>query len=120
MLVRYINHPLTSAAIAKALLLHGISNYSMISHPLYLTRLFLIPDDDTLVFSVNDHVSVHIICESIDMWWVFILGLEKQSKRKKQTNKNKPKKHGQIEQHYISFLGLGLNNCIVPMPIITS
>lgn len=46
--------------------------------------------------------------------------LEKQNKRKKQTNKNKPKKHGQIEQHYISFLGLGLNNCIVPMPIITS
>lgn len=34
-----------------------------------------LPDDHTLVFSVNYHVSVHVVCQSINMWWVFILSL---------------------------------------------
>ena len=49
---------------------------------------FSIPDDDTLVLSVNYHISVHIICKSIDMWWVLILCLEKQNKTKPWSDKS--------------------------------
>lgn len=33
------------------------------------------PDDDTLILSINHHVSVHVVCQSIDVRWVLILGL---------------------------------------------
>ena len=82
MLPRYLNQPLTPAAIEKALFLDRMLT-SAWSHA--LIRFFPIPDDDTLVLSVNDHVSVHIICKSIDMWWVFILSLEKQKQNENKT-----------------------------------
>lgn len=34
-----------------------------------------LPDDDTLILSVNHHVSVHVICQSVDMRRVLILSL---------------------------------------------
>lgn len=43
---------------------------------------FPIPDDDTLVLSVNNHVPVHVICESIDVWWIFILCLGEQENKR--------------------------------------
>lgn len=48
-----------------------------------LTWVLLLPDDDTLVLSVDDHVSVHTVCKGIDMRWVLILGLEKQKQKPK-------------------------------------
>lgn len=79
--------------------LTGNANSARVSRLLLWRRLFPIPDDDTLVLSVNDHVSEHIICQSIDMWWVFILCLEKQKKQKQN--------HGQRERH-VTFLFLVL------------
>lgn len=38
-------------------------------------KIFFLPNNDTLIFSVNNHVSVHAVCKSINMWWVFILCL---------------------------------------------
>lgn len=40
------------------------------------SQIFFLPNNDTLIFSVNNHVSVHAVCKSINMWWVFILCLE--------------------------------------------
>lgn len=31
-----------------------------------------IPDDNTLVFTINHHISVAIISQSINMWWILI------------------------------------------------
>ena len=71
--------------------------YSMVLCSLDLKMFFSIPDDDTLVLSVNYHISEHIICKSIDMWWVLILCLEKQNKTKQN--------HGQIRvTHFLSWL----------------
>lgn len=79
-----------------------------------LKKALSVPDDDTLVLSVNDHVSVHIICKSIDVGWVFVLCLEKQNKTKSN--------HGQIKQHIRFFFSWPW--CIplyaVPMLIIIS
>lgn len=44
---------------------------------------FLLPDDDTLVLSVDDHVSVHTVGEGIDMRRVLILRLGKQKQKPK-------------------------------------
>lgn len=35
----------------------------------------LLPDDDALVLTVNHHVSVHVICQSVDVRRVLILSL---------------------------------------------
>lgn len=50
-----------------------------------LPWVFLLPDDDTLVLSVNDHVSVHTVGEGIDMRRVLILRLEEQNRNQNQT-----------------------------------
>lgn len=34
-----------------------------------------IPDDDTLVFTVDEHVPIHVVGEGIDMRGILILGL---------------------------------------------
>lgn len=35
-----------------------------------------LPDDDTLVLTVNHHVPVHVICQSVDVRRVLILSLK--------------------------------------------
>lgn len=35
-----------------------------------------LPDDDTLVFTINEHVAVHVVCQRIDVGWILILSLE--------------------------------------------
>ena len=35
----------------------------------------LIPDDDALVLPVDHHVAVHVVCQSVDVRRVLILGL---------------------------------------------
>lgn len=37
---------------------------------------FSIPDDDTLVFTVDEHVPIHVVGEGIDMRRILILGLQ--------------------------------------------
>lgn len=34
-----------------------------------------VPDDDTLVLTVDEHVPVHVVGESIDVWGILVLGL---------------------------------------------
>ena len=34
-----------------------------------------LPDDDTLVLTINHHVSVHVVCQSVDVRRVLILSL---------------------------------------------
>ena len=36
----------------------------------------LIPDDDALVLPVDHHVAVHVVCQSIDVRRILILGLD--------------------------------------------
>lgn len=86
LLLKYINQTLKWATIAKAHWQHPM--YSMVLCSLDPKLFFSIPDDDTLVLSVNYHISVHIICKSIDMWWVLILCLEKQNKTKPWSDKS--------------------------------
>lgn len=50
-----------------------------------LPWVFLLPDDDTLVLSVNDHVPVHTVGQGIDMRRVLILRLEEQNRNQNQT-----------------------------------
>jgi hypothetical protein len=38
------------------------------------------PDDDTLVLPVDHHVSVHVVCQGVDVRRVLILGLEVQQR----------------------------------------
>jgi len=40
-----------------------------------------VPDYHTLIFRINQHISVHIIRESVDMWRVLILSLRKLKKK---------------------------------------
>lgn len=35
----------------------------------------ILPDDDTLVFTVNHHISVHVVCQSVDVRRILILCL---------------------------------------------
>lgn len=35
----------------------------------------LVPDDDTLVLTVDEHVPVHVVREGVDVGWILILGL---------------------------------------------
>lgn len=35
------------------------------------------PNDDTLILSVNHHVSVHVISQGVDVGWILILGLRR-------------------------------------------
>lgn len=35
----------------------------------------VLPDDDTLVLTVDHHISVHVICQSVDVRRVLILSL---------------------------------------------
>lgn len=35
----------------------------------------VLPDDDTLVLTVDEHVPVHVVGEGIDVWRILILGL---------------------------------------------
>lgn len=42
-----------------------------------------IPDNNTLVFTINHHVSIHVVCQGIYVRWVFILGLRDRRKRDK-------------------------------------
>lgn len=46
----------------------------------YFLQIFFLPNDDTLIFSINNHVSVHAVCKSINMWWIFILCLGEEIK----------------------------------------
>jgi hypothetical protein len=70
----------------------------------------VIPDDDALVLPVDDHVSVHIVCKSIDVWRVFILCL------------GMPKKKKIMEQHsWFLFFALEMNLPLyISVPILTS
>ena len=34
-----------------------------------------VPDDDTLVLTVNEHVAVHVVREGIDVWGILVLSL---------------------------------------------
>lgn len=43
------------------------------------------PDDDTLVLTVNHHVSVHVVSQSIDVRGVLILGLEEDGQNNQKT-----------------------------------
>lgn len=50
--------------------------------PCHLTRawaggigVLVIPDDDTLVLTVDEHVAVHVVREGIDVWRILVLGL---------------------------------------------
>lgn len=43
------------------------------------------PNYDTLVLTVNHHVSVHVVSQSIDVWGVLILGLEKEGQNNQKT-----------------------------------
>lgn len=33
------------------------------------------PDDNTLIFSFDHHVSVHVVSQGVDVGWILILGL---------------------------------------------
>lgn len=46
------------------------------------TGLMCSPNDDTLILSINHHVSVHVISQGVDMRWVLILGLQGQRGKK--------------------------------------
>lgn len=41
----------------------------------YFLQIFFLPNNNTLIFSVNNHVPVHAVGKSINMRWVFILCL---------------------------------------------
>lgn len=40
-------------------------------------RLKDLPDDDTLVLTINHHVSVHVVCQSVDVRRILILSLRR-------------------------------------------
>lgn len=46
-----------------------------------VSQAFCLPDNDALAFTVDHHVSVHIVCQRIDMRRVFILSLNKEKMR---------------------------------------
>ena len=64
------------------------------------------PDDDTLILSVDHHVSVHVISQGVDVVGVLILGLEKEREEQKEEREGqkeeregqKGKREGQKEE----------------------
>ena len=55
----------------------------MLSSPLQSPQLgdweggpSFLPDDDTLVLPINEHVAIHVVRQRIDVGWVFVLSLE--------------------------------------------
>lgn len=44
----------------------------------------VLPDDDTLVFTVDHHISVHVVCQSIDVRRILILSLTVDKRQGKQ------------------------------------
>ena len=57
------------------------------------------PDDDTLILSVDHHVSVHVISQGVDVGGVLILGLEKEREEQKEEREGqKEEREGQKEE----------------------
>ena len=57
------------------------------------------PDDDTLVFAVNHHVSVHVVRQSVDVRRVLILGLgQNQQDQRDQRDKTEVRNTGKEGQ----------------------